>query len=54
MASAKADYLIACARALLDLLRRDTAEGRALQKRFRLLKIVDPVIFLNESDAQNS
>jgi len=32
-------------------MRWDTEEGREFQKRFRFLKIVDPVTFLNEIEA---
>lgn len=51
--AAGATYLVSRDNDLLDLMRWDTEEGRAFQKRFRFLKIVDPVAFLNEIEAQS-
>ena len=47
---AGAGFLVTRDRDLLDLMTWDTAEGRNFQARFRELKIVDPVAFLNEID----
>ena len=41
-------YLVSRDTDLLDLMRWDTEEGRDFQKRFRHLKIIDPVTFLRE------
>jgi hypothetical protein len=35
-------------------MRWDTEEGCEFQKRFRFLKIVDPVAFLNKIEAESS
>lgn len=43
-----AAYLVSRDNDLLDLMRWDTEEGRDFQKRFRHLKILDPVAFLEE------
>lgn len=45
---AQADYIVTRDNDLLDLMKWDTEEGREFQKRFRSLRIVDPVTFLNE------
>ena len=45
---ARAGFLITRDNDLLDLMKWETEEGREFQKRFRRLKIVDPVAFLNE------
>lgn len=45
---AQADFLVTRDRDLLDLMKWESEEGRAFQKRFRRLKIVDPVTFLHE------
>jgi putative PIN family toxin of toxin-antitoxin system len=42
----EADYLISRDSDLLDLMNWEREEGRAFQRRFRLLKIVTPVEFL--------
>jgi putative PIN family toxin of toxin-antitoxin system len=46
--AAEATYIVSRDNDLLDLMRWDTEEGREFQKRFRSLKIVDPVTFLKE------
>jgi putative PIN family toxin of toxin-antitoxin system len=45
---AEADFLVTRDRDLLDLMDWKREEGRAFQKRFRRLKIVDPVVFVND------
>ena len=45
---ARADFLFTRDNDLLDLKKWETEEGREFQKRFRLLRIVDPVAFLKE------
>lgn len=45
---AEADFLVTRDRDLLDLMDWEREEGRTFQKRFRGLKIVDPVVFVNE------
>jgi len=45
---AQADYIVTRDNDLLDLMKWDTEEGREFQKRFRSLRIIDPVTFLNE------
>lgn len=45
---AEAQFLVTRDRDLLDLMLWDTKEGRDFQSRFRELKILDPVSFLNE------
>jgi putative PIN family toxin of toxin-antitoxin system len=45
---ARAGFLITRDNDMLDLMKWETEEGREFQKRFRRLKIVDPVAFLNE------
>lgn len=42
----RADFLVSRDRDLLDLMKWTTEEGREFQKRFRFLKILDPVTFL--------
>jgi predicted nucleic acid-binding protein len=49
---AAADYLITRDNDLLDLMKWETEEGREFQKRFRSLKIIDPVRFLKEIAGQ--
>lgn len=49
---ARADYLITRDNDLLDLMKWETEEGREFQKRFRRLKIVDPVTFLKQIEQQ--
>ena len=46
--AAKAVYLVSRDNDLLDLMRWDTEDGREFQRRFRHLRIVDPVTFLQE------
>jgi putative PIN family toxin of toxin-antitoxin system len=41
-------YIVSRDTDLLDLMRWDTEEGRDFQRRFRFLKILDPVSFLKE------
>lgn len=43
-----ASYLVSRDSDLLDLMRWDKEEGRSFQRRFRGLKILDPLAFLNE------
>lgn len=43
---AEADFIISRDSDLLDLMKWDQAEGRAFQRRFRSLKIVSPIEFL--------
>ena len=43
---AEADFIISRDSDLLDLMKWDQAEGRAFQQRFRSLKIVSPIEFL--------
>lgn len=45
---AQADYIVTRDNDLLDLMKWTTEEGREFQKRFRSLRIVDPVTFLKE------
>lgn len=45
---AGAQFLVTRDRDLLDLMRANTEEGRDFQRRFRELKILDPVAFLKE------
>lgn len=49
---AQAEFLTTRDSDLLDLMKWDTEEGREFQKRFRRLKIVDPVALLKEFEAQ--
>jgi uncharacterized protein len=49
---ARARFLITRDKDLLDLMRWEREEGRQFQKRFRHLKIIDPVGFLNEIERQ--
>ncbi|MEK6321991.1 MAG: putative toxin-antitoxin system toxin component, PIN family [Acidobacteriota bacterium] len=49
---ARADFLITRDNDLLDLMKWETEEGREFQRRFRRLKIVDPVAFLSEIEQQ--
>lgn len=44
--AAKADFLVTRDNDLLDLMRWDLETGREFQRRFRHLRIVDPVAFL--------
>lgn len=44
--AAGAEFLVTRDRDLLDLMRKDTEEGRRFQSRFRKLRILDPVEFL--------
>ena len=46
-----AHFLVTRDRDLLDLMRWDTEDGRDFQSRFRELKILDPVAFLEELEA---
>ena len=50
----EADYLVSRDSDLLDLMKWEQIEGRAFQQRFRFLKIVTPIEFLQtmESDLQ--
>lgn len=48
----EADYLISRDADLLDLMNWDQEEGRRFQQRFRFLKIVSPVEFLQLIDSQ--
>ena len=49
---ARAEFLITRDNDLLDLMKWEREEGREFQKRFRLLKIVDPTAFLKEIEGQ--
>ena len=49
----KADYLVSRDKDLLDLMKWDKEDGREFQKRFRFLKIVDPITFLREIEKEN-
>jgi putative PIN family toxin of toxin-antitoxin system len=49
---AEADFLISRDPDLLDLMKWDTEDGRDFQKRFRFLRIVTPVEFLNVMEAK--
>lgn len=49
----EADYLISRDPDLLDLMRREQEEGRAFQRRFRFLKIIAPVAFLQMMESQS-
>jgi predicted nucleic acid-binding protein len=51
---AGAQFLVTRDRDLLDLRRWDTSEGRDFQSRFPQLKILDPVTFIKEIEAQPS
>ena len=51
---AEADFLISRDPDLLDLMKWDTEEGRDFQKRFRFLKIVTPVEFLNVMESKDT
>jgi predicted nucleic acid-binding protein len=51
---AKADYVITRDKDLHDLMKWETEEGREFQKRFRFLRIVDPVAFLQRIDQVDS
>jgi putative PIN family toxin of toxin-antitoxin system len=50
---ARVDFLITWDNDLLDLMKWEREEGREFQKRFRHLKIVDPVTFLNEIEQRS-
>ncbi len=50
----EADSLISRDPDLLDLMRWDQEEGRAFQRRFRFLKVVTPVEFLNAMERQGT
>ena len=49
---AGAQFLVTRDLDLLDLMRWDTEEGRDFQSRFRQLRILDPVQFLKEIEAE--
>jgi len=49
---AHADFLVTRDNDLLDLMKWETEDGREFQKRFRRLKIVDPVGFLKVIEQQ--
>jgi predicted nucleic acid-binding protein len=49
---AGADFLITRDNDLLDLMKWEREEGREFQKRFRRLKVIDPVAFLKEIEGQ--
>jgi putative PIN family toxin of toxin-antitoxin system len=51
---ARVDFLITWDNDLLDLMKWERDEGREFQKRFRHLKIVDPVTFLNEIERRST
>lgn len=51
--AAQAVYLISRDHDLLDLMRWDTAAGREFQRRFRHLRILDPVTFLQEIEGKS-
>lgn len=51
---AHVDFLITWDNDLLDLMKWERDEGREFQKRFRHLKIVDPVTFLNEFEKRSA
>ena len=51
---AHADFLVTRDKDLLDLMKWETEEGREFQKRFRRLKILDPVGFLKVIEQQGS
>ena len=44
----EADFLVSRDKDLLDLMKWTTQDGREFQKRFRFVKILDPVEFLRE------
>lgn len=44
----QADFLVSRDRDLLDLMKWTTEEGREFQKRFRFLRILNPIEFLKE------
>ena len=50
--AAKAVYLVSRDNDLLDLMRWDLADGREFQRRFRHLRIVDPLTFLREIERE--
>lgn len=45
---AEADFLVSRDKDLLDLMKWTSQDGREFQKRFRFVKILDPVEFLRE------
>lgn len=49
---AAADFLVTRDNDLLDLMRWDLDDGREFQKRYHLLKIIDPVAFLKIVDEE--
>lgn len=49
---ARADFLITRDKDLLDLMKWEREEGREFQKRFRRLKVIDPVTFLKEIEGR--
>jgi predicted nucleic acid-binding protein len=49
---AQADFIVTRDNDLLDLMRWDTETGREFQKRFRSLRILDPVAFLKLVEQQ--
>ena len=49
---ARADFLITRDNDMLDLMKWEREEGREFQKRFRHLKVIDPVEFLKEIEGQ--
>lgn len=49
---AGADFLVTRDNDLLDLMKWETEEGREFQKRFRGLKIINPVAFLKEIEQE--
>lgn len=51
--AAKAIYLVSRDKDLLDLMRWDLEAGREFQRRFRHLRIIDPVAFLQEIEQKN-
>lgn len=50
--AANAVYLVSRDKDLLDLMRWDLADGREFQRRFRHLRVLDPVTFLREIEQQ--
>jgi predicted nucleic acid-binding protein len=47
---AHSDFLVTRDNDLLDLMKWETEDGRKFQKRFRRLKIVDPVAFVKVNE----
>ena len=52
--AAQADFLITRDNDLLDLMKWEKEKGRSFQKRFRRLKIADPVTFLKEIEKEGA